>query len=96
MTRNRSSSNRTTCISDAVIVRGEQSLGPLRLPFRRAEDFVAHFNRTYVGLGIEIVENSETPSETSSLDSDDGDAVRPPNPTRRNVRESNAENEGGE
>jgi hypothetical protein len=68
LTHNRSSSNRTSSISDAVIVRGDQSLGPLRLPFRRAEDFVAHFNRTYVGLGIEVIENCETEPESARLD----------------------------
>lgn len=74
MTHNRSSSNRTSSISDAVIVRGDQSLGPLRLPFRRAEDFVAHFNRTYMGLGIEVIENSEAETGSARLDANTKDS----------------------
>jgi hypothetical protein len=54
MTEMRSSSNRTARVCDAVLMKDEQTMGPIRLPENRADDFIAQFNRTYEGLGIKL------------------------------------------
>ena len=45
-------------------MRDDRSVGTLRLPDHRAEEFVAHFNRTYEAVGLEI-----TVLDFSELDS---------------------------
>jgi hypothetical protein len=59
--RSHSSSNRDASITDAVIVRENRNLGPIRLPEHRAEDFISLFNRLYdsVGLGLQKQENEK-------------------------------------
>jgi hypothetical protein len=41
-------------VCDAVLLQDDRATGPLRLPMNRADDFIAHFNRTYEGLGIRL------------------------------------------
>lgn len=51
----RSSSNRVSAgVCDAVVVKSDNAVGPVRLPENRADDFVDHFNRTYRGLGMTL------------------------------------------
>lgn len=54
MRAQRSSSNRVTEINDAVLVKDQRAVGPMRLPENRAEDFIDQFNRTYGGLGMKL------------------------------------------
>jgi hypothetical protein len=49
-----SSSNRQIPACDGILIRGQQPIGPMRLPCQRASDFVAHFNRTYARVGLSI------------------------------------------
>ncbi|MFK8110860.1 MAG: hypothetical protein AB8B91_01580 [Rubripirellula sp.] len=53
---NRSSSNRVPRVCDAVVMLQGKTLGPLRLPEHRADDFIAHFNRTYQAIAMELSE----------------------------------------
>jgi hypothetical protein len=57
VTEERSSSNRVSEIKDAVLLKNERALGPMRLPESRPDDFIAHFNRTYEGLGMTLSPN---------------------------------------
>ena len=63
MTQNRSSSNRVSEINDAVLVKDQRALGPLRLPEIRPDDFIDHFNRTYQSLGITLSPIPAKPNE---------------------------------
>ena len=54
MTQVSSSSNREASICDAVVMKDDRAVGPLRLPDHRADDFVSHFNRTYAELGMSL------------------------------------------
>ena len=56
-----SSSNRDATIAEAVIVRGNRDMGPVRLPEHRAEEFISLFNRLYdsVGLGLHELEQTK-------------------------------------
>ena len=54
MDQPKSSSNRETTISDAVLWKNQRPLGPMRLPENRAAEFVADFNRIYRGLGMSL------------------------------------------
>jgi hypothetical protein len=49
-----SSSNRGVRPCDAVVIQDHRPAGPIRLPDHRADDFVAHFNRTYQGLEMSL------------------------------------------
>ncbi len=49
-----SSNNRAEIACEAVVMNDQRSVGPIRLPPNRADDFIAHFNRTYRGLGIRL------------------------------------------
>lgn len=54
MTQMPSSSNRGASPCAAVVIRDHRVAGPIRLPDNRADDFVAHFNRTYQGLDLSL------------------------------------------
>ena len=49
-----SSSNRPAGESDAAVFRGDQPVGPLRLPRKAKQDFIAEFNRIYGDAGLKI------------------------------------------
>ncbi len=57
-----SSSNRDARPCDAVLMHNQEVVGPLRLPMNRADDFIAHFNRVYAGLGISLIPKLLIPS----------------------------------
>ncbi len=54
MTDARSSSNRGLGPCDALVNIGDRQVGVIRLPETRADDFIAHFNRTYQSLGMNL------------------------------------------
>ena len=54
MTQMPSSSNRGARICDAVVMKDDRAVGPMRLPDNRADDFVDHFNRTYQDIGMSL------------------------------------------
>ena len=60
-----SSSNRSGGVCDAVLVRKEQKVGPMRLPISRADDFVDQFNRIYGGMGMALVPRSDDGDEAT-------------------------------
>ena len=55
MSRGPSSSHREIIPSDAVVMKGHRQVGVIRLPETRADDFVAHFNRTYLAIGLRLM-----------------------------------------
>ncbi len=59
MTQVSSSSNREASICDAVVMKDNRAVGPLRLPNHRADDFVSHFNRIYAELGMSLAPVAE-------------------------------------
>ena len=66
MTQMLSSSNRVASPCDAVLMQDHRVAGPIRLPVHRADDFVAHFNRTYRGLEMSLVLLSEQDPDTKN------------------------------
>lgn len=58
-----SSSNRVSEVNDAILTRDERTVGPMRLPDSRPDDFIDHFNRTYESLGMTL-----SPNEAESDD----------------------------
>ncbi len=54
-----SSSNRARIASNAILIRDAETVGPIRLPMNRADDFIDQFNRTYGQLGIALVPRIE-------------------------------------
>ena len=52
MTQERSSSNRVSEIKDAVLVKDQRELGPMRLPENRPGDFINHFNRDSIPINF--------------------------------------------
>lgn len=61
----KSSSNRQTRLSGALIQQHERTVGAIRLPRSRAEDFVKDFNRIYRGLGLSLqpIDTCSTPKK---------------------------------
>jgi len=49
-----SSSNRQAEPCDGVVYRGDQPIGPLRLPSKNAASFIERFNRLYGAAGIAL------------------------------------------
>jgi hypothetical protein len=66
----RSSSNRAADVFDAVVIRDQHSLGPVRLPDNRVDDFIDHFNRVYLGLGMRLAAVPPPPPEATSDEAD--------------------------
>lgn len=62
-----SSSNRISEINDAVLVRDERAVGPMRLPDNRPDDFIDHFNRTYESLGMTLTPNEADSEEEQKI-----------------------------
>jgi len=52
VTQGTSSSCRVGVIRDAVISQHHRSVGPIRLPETRREEFISDFNRIYAAVGI--------------------------------------------
>ena len=59
----RSSSNRQARLSGALIQQHERTVGAIRLPGSRADDFVKDFNRIYRGVGLSLQPIEESPVE---------------------------------
>ena len=61
----RSSSNRQARLTGALIQQHERTVGAIRLPGSRADDFVKDFNRIYRGLGLSLqpIDASPTPKK---------------------------------
>jgi hypothetical protein len=72
-----SSSRRGPGSSDAIVSIRDRTVGPVRLPDHRPEDFVAHFNRVYRSLGMVLrTVTSECQNEKTPVSSEaDGDLV---------------------
>lgn len=64
----RSSSFPRETASDCYIVHQGRSAGPVRLPQISREEFIEAFNRTYLPLGLQIVNVLEEPQHISALD----------------------------
>ena len=62
-----SSSNRQATPCDAVVYRGDQPIGPLRLPTKNAASFIERFNRLYRDSGIELQASAD---DTIAADED--------------------------
>ena len=77
MTQMRSSSNRGASRCSAVVVDDHKVAGPIRLPDHRADDFVAHFNRTYRGLelSLKLLPESDSNEKIPASPETDGDHV---------------------
>lgn len=70
-----SSSNRSPVPCAAALYRGDQPVGPMRLPMDEVASFIDEFNRVYhnVGITIEPVPTTDTqPAQASKPESAGG------------------------
>jgi hypothetical protein len=70
-----SSSNRQAEPCDAVVYRGDQPVGPLRLPSKDAASFIERFNRLYGAAGMEL---ESTRAATDNAGDHEGNPPRLP------------------
>ena len=66
------SSNRHSTPCKAYLQREDDAVGPLRLPMKNPEQFIAQFNRVYGKLGLQIlaVETEQKSVHKSSVSRD--------------------------
>ena len=52
---------------DAIVRRGDQGIGPVRLPLKEQQRFIEDFNRLYRHMGISVAEIESQRREDADL-----------------------------